>query len=132
MTFSYFSFFFLSFQCFSSAPCYVKQILVGLHLLWHFFFRFLEGHSAVLEKTEAAIQSILKKRCSENIQHIYRRTPMPECDFKKVAFQLYWNRASAWEIVFNKKSFCESFIKSPNQIDHHETFAGDFLVLIVN
>ena len=31
----------------------------------------------------------LKKRCSENMQQIYRRTPMPKCDFKNVALQLY-------------------------------------------
>ena len=28
---------------------------------------------------------VLKKRCSENMQQIYRRTPMPKCDFNKVA-----------------------------------------------
>ena len=27
------------------------------------------------------------KRCSENMQQIYRRTPMPKCDFNKVAKQ---------------------------------------------
>ena len=32
-------------------------------------------------------RGILKKRCSENMQQIYRRTPMPKCDFNKVAFQ---------------------------------------------
>ena len=34
--------------------------------------------------------------CSENMQQIYRRTPMPKCDFNKVALQLYWNYTSAW------------------------------------
>ena len=38
----------------------------------------------------------LKKSCSENMQQIYRRTPMPECDFNKVGKQLYWNLTSAW------------------------------------
>ena len=38
---------------------------------------------------------VLKKRCSENMQHIYRRTPMPKCDFNKVAFQRYWNHTLA-------------------------------------
>ena len=28
-----------------------------------------------------------RKRCSENIQQIYRRTPMPKCAFNKVAKQ---------------------------------------------
>ena len=30
---------------------------------------------------------VLIKRCSENLQQIYRRTPMPKCDFNKVAKQ---------------------------------------------
>ena len=29
-----------------------------------------------------------KKRCSENMQQIYRRTPMPKYSFNKVALQL--------------------------------------------
>ena len=31
---------------------------------------------------------IFRKRCSENTQQIYRRKPMPKCDFNKIAFQL--------------------------------------------
>ena len=38
---------------------------------------------------------VLINRCSENMQHIFRRTPMPKGDFNKVAKQLYWNHASA-------------------------------------
>ena len=30
-------------------------------------------------------RGVLKKRCSENMQQSYRRTPMPKCDFNKVA-----------------------------------------------
>ena len=30
-------------------------------------------------------RGVLWKRCSENMQQIYKRTPMPECDFNKVA-----------------------------------------------
>ena len=44
---------------------------------------------------------VLRKRCSENMQQIYRRKPMPKCDFNRVAKQLYWNRTSAW--VFSCK-----------------------------
>ena len=29
-------------------------------------------------------RGVLKKRCSENMTQIYRRTPMPKCDFNKV------------------------------------------------
>ena len=46
-------------------------------------------------------RGVLRKRCFENMQEIYRRTPMPECDFSKVALQLYWNCTSVW--VFSSK-----------------------------
>ena len=39
--------------------------------------------------TEAALQSVLRKRCSKSIQQIYRSTPIPKFDFNKVAKQLY-------------------------------------------
>ena len=29
------------------------------------------------------------------MQQIYRRTPIPKCDFNKIALQLYWNHTSA-------------------------------------
>ena len=47
------------------------------------------------------VRSVLRKRCSENMQQIYRRTLMWKCDFNKVASQSYWNRASAY--VFSGK-----------------------------
>ena len=31
----------------------------------------------------------LRKRYSENMQQIYRRAPMPKCDFNKTAKQIY-------------------------------------------
>ena len=31
----------------------------------------------------------IRKKCSENIQQIHSSTPMPKCDFNKVAKQLY-------------------------------------------
>ena len=34
-------------------------------------------------------RGVPRKRCSENMPQIYRRTPMPKCDFNKVALQLY-------------------------------------------
>ena len=30
-------------------------------------------------------RAVLRKRCSENMQQIYRRAPMSKCDFNKVA-----------------------------------------------
>ena len=31
---------------------------------------------------------VLSKRCSEDMQQIYRRTPIPKCDFNKVAIKI--------------------------------------------
>ena len=39
-------------------------------------------------------REVLNKRCSKNMQQSYGRTPMPKCDFNKVAKQLYWNHTS--------------------------------------
>ena len=41
----------------------------------------------LLQKQPA--RGVPRERCSENMQQIYRRTPMPKCDFNKVALQLY-------------------------------------------
>ena len=30
-----------------------------------------------------------RKRCSENMEQIYRRTPVPKCDFNKVALHIF-------------------------------------------
>ena len=38
---------------------------------------------------------VLKKSYFENMQQVYRGTPMPKCNFNKVAKQLYWNHTSA-------------------------------------
>ena len=35
-------------------------------------------------------RGVLSKRCSDNMQQIYRRTPIPKCDLNKVAMQLYY------------------------------------------
>ena len=35
------------------------------------------------------LRGVSEKRCSENIQQIYRRTPILKCNFNKVAKQLY-------------------------------------------
>ena len=34
-------------------------------------------------------RGVLRKKCSENMQQNYRRTPMPNFDFNKVALQLF-------------------------------------------
>ena len=38
----------------------------------------------ILLSSEAVTQSVLKKKCSENMQQSYGRAPMAKCDFNKV------------------------------------------------
>ena len=42
--------------------------------------------------------SILKKKCSENMQQFYRRAPTRQGDFNKVTLQIYWNHTSKWHL----------------------------------
>ena len=42
-----------------------------------------------LDISKAANQRCSSKRCSEIIQQIYRRAPMPKCDFNKIALNIY-------------------------------------------
>ena len=41
----------------------------------------------VLSSQKQPSRGALSKRCSENMQQIYRRTPMMKCDFNKFAMQ---------------------------------------------
>ena len=59
---------------------------------------FSEGHIVAkpcywhYRQSEAALQRVLRKSCSEIMQQIYRRTQMPKCDFNKVA--LHFNMSA--------------------------------------
>ena len=50
-------------------------------------------------------RGVLKKRCCENMQQIYRRTPMPNCDFNKVA-KLILNDPLKWTVRFTQSDLC--------------------------
>ena len=49
----------------------------------------LKGLSLQAQRTlqEQPPRGVPRKRCSENMQQIYRRTPMLKCDFSKVVLQ---------------------------------------------
>ena len=85
-------------------------------------------------------RGVLRKRCSENmqqiyrrtpcrsttsikLQQIYRRTPMVKYDFNKIALQLYWNRTSVW--VFS----CKFAAYLQNTFSYKNTF-GQLLLKI--
>ena len=62
-----------------------------------------------LEKTIGMFEiSTLQKQAPRYMQQIYRRTPMPKCDFNKVAKQHLWVAASdAWICEFGIwKKYC--------------------------
>ena len=40
--------------------------------------------SAPFNSQKQPPSGVLRKRYSENMQQIYRRTPMPKCDFNKI------------------------------------------------
>ena len=67
-------------------------------LIYHWWIKLLKNKYFVQKQPS---RGAVKKRCFENMQQIYRITPMPKCDFNKVAKQVYWNRTSAW--VFSCK-----------------------------
>ena len=60
------------------------------------------------DKQKQPPTGVLKKRCSENMQQIYRRTPMPKSDFNYVAFQLYWNHTTAWVFSCKFAAYCQN------------------------
>ena len=38
-----------------------------------------------MNEQKQSSRAVLRKKCSENMQQIYRRIPMPKCDFNKAA-----------------------------------------------
>ena len=68
-----------------------------------------------LNQQKQSSRGALRKRCSKYMQQIYRRTPMPKCEFKKVGEQLYWNRTSAWMLSRNFAAYFQN-IFSKEQI----------------
>ena len=74
---------------FSSKGCNILHRKTGLTRFITIFI--LEWFSVMntSDKSSRPEVGVPRKRYSENIQQIYRRTPMPRCDFNKVASQLY-------------------------------------------
>ena len=46
---------------------------------------FIWFQRSIEKRQKQPSRGVLKKRCTENIRQIYRRTPVPKCDFNKVA-----------------------------------------------
>ena len=56
--------------------------------------------SHLLELQMQPPRGVLRKRCSERMQQIYRRTTMPKCDFSKVAV-FSWKFAAYFQNTFS-------------------------------
>ena len=72
--------------------CYycLKSIFIWFYVLLHNLI--VLGLNLILNRLRQIFtvqkqpsRGVLKQRCSENMQQIYRRTPMPKCYFNKVA-----------------------------------------------
>ena len=53
---------------------------------------FFSCHRMRIQKQPS--RGVRRKRCSENMQQIYRRTPIPKCDFNKVEIALWYGFSS--------------------------------------
>ena len=56
-------------------------------LLWSFAFTPAVPLGKWYNTQKQLFKGVLLKRCSENMQQIYRRKPISKCDFNKVAKQ---------------------------------------------
>ena len=68
--------------------CFV-QYLIHFHFFLRSFSASISSERFLISKGNQEKQpsrSVLKKRFSENMQHIYRKTSMLECNFNKVAY----------------------------------------------
>ena len=106
--------------------CISYPLCSFLSLLWLTFFGFrvtyflndaigvwlwmyVELGLRILIVQEQPSRVVFKKRCSENMQQIYRRTPIPKCDFNKVASQ-FWHDCSPVNLL---RIFRTPFLKTP-------------------
>ena len=68
-------------------------------------------------------KSVLSERCPENMQQVYRRTPMPNGDFKKVVLQFYWNHTLTWWPSYKLVAYFQNTILQ----EHRWMTASEFL-----
>ena len=57
-------------------------------MLFESYKRRTSSHLEYLMNKKQPTRGVPEKSCSENMQQIYKRTPMPRCNFNKAALQL--------------------------------------------
>ena len=60
-------------------------------------------------QSEASLQRCPQEKVFWKYTKSYRKTPMPKCDFSKVALQLYRNHTSTWVFSFRAPFFRNTF-----------------------
>ena len=63
--------------------------------------RAFPGNGLRLKLQKHPSRGVPRKKCSENMQEIYWRTPITKCDFNKAAKQLSWNLTLTWVLCCN-------------------------------
>ena len=95
-------------------------------LLIHFFMIYIQKQSS---------RGILMKRCSENMQQVYWRTPIPKCDFNKDSLQLYCNHTLVWVFckfaAYFQNTFLQEHFRRPASV-HYSTMPLTHFSLVLH
>ena len=87
--------------CFNHFCLSIQQMLESIKALFHMFYN----------RQRQLSRGVLKKRYSEDMQQIYRRTTMLKCDCNKFALPLYWNNTLAWVLSYKFAAYCRVWQK---------------------
>ena len=74
-----------------------KMLIFLVLLIWIIEKCFISNKKSLRDTKKQPSRGVLKKRCSENMQQIYRTTHMSKCDVNKVEKQL--KKTSGWLLL---------------------------------
>ena len=116
-------------QCSDFVMIESKYVVLFNHfkIIWPFatiyIFGLYKKPCQSLENSSTLSRSSPRKRCSKNVQQIYRRTPMPKCDFNKLCnffettlrygssanllhiFRITFYKNTSWELLLAFKPY---------------------------
>ena len=120
-------------------------ILIGPNVIFHLKVTDFDLLLILIFQSPLAIirsshSGVLRNRCFENMQQIYRRTPLPKCDFNKVAFlknttgQLLLNNDFTMSVIFFQNAISPKKIPQLKLFSHclwliHQFWLSDFKML---
>ena len=83
----------------------------------------------ILKIQKQPSRGVVRKRCSENMQQVYRRTPMPKCDFNSNFVEITLGHGCSLQIccIFFEQFFLETPLSNcfwnAKQINHIQRFS---------